>query len=101
MAMAIGRGIINLSHNWVSPNAAKYWFGKTNNATVNGWSGNIGANNSPVFKNESAHDFRPAVGSPLIDAGINIVGGMVPAFEPVSLLKRMQNGVIDIGAFEY
>jgi hypothetical protein len=108
-AMSSGHGTINLSGNWVSPNASQFWLDHTvPGAVVNGWSSNIGASNHPMFVDEPLHDFRPAAGSPLIDAG-NPLGpeisasGNVPVsvvgFDPGAV--RPFDGAIDIGAYEY
>lgn len=107
-AMSFGKGTVNLSGNWVSPNAAQFWLGHlVPGAVVNGWSSNIGANNLPVFVSELLRDFRPAAGSPLIDSGVplgtpisstgNLPVGVVDS-GPGAL--RPNDGAIDIGAYE-
>ncbi len=108
-AMSSGRGTVNLSGNWVSPNAGQFWLGHTvPGAVVNGWSSNIGAGNQPMLVNESLRDFRPATGSPLINAGVALdaeitASGNLPVsevgFNPSAL--RVNDGAIDIGAYEY
>ena len=61
-----------------------------------------------MFVNESAHNFRPAAGSPLINAGVALdaeisASGNLPLSEvgldPNAL--RVNDGAIDIGAYEY
>ncbi len=108
-AMSYGHGTVNLSGNWVSPNAGQFWLGHiVPGAIVNGWISNIGAGNQPMFVNESAHNFRPAAGSPLINAGVALdaeisASGNLPLSEvgldPNAL--RVNDGAIDIGAYEY
>jgi hypothetical protein len=108
-AMSYGRGTVNLSGNWVSPNAGQFWLDHTvPGAVVNGWSSNIGVGNQPMLIDESLHDLRPAAGSPLIDAGvaldseISLSGNLpmsVPGFDPSAV--RPSDGAIDIGAYEY
>jgi len=103
-AMAIGKGVVNLSNNWVSPNAAQYWVDHLSGALVTGWNTNIGSNNQPLFMNEAQHDYRPAIGSPLIDAGndlSNLNISNLPIAEPSPIAVRKQDWIIDIGAFEF
>ena len=106
-AMAIGQGTVNMSNNWVSPNGAQYWAGHLTGAVVNGWYTNLGGNNQPLFVNASAHDYRLAAGSPLIDAGTTLsITAPAPIAQPGSALAgsitaRKQDAAIDIGAFEY
>jgi len=103
-AMAIGKGVVNLSNNWVSPNAAQYWLDHLSGALVTGWNTNIGSNNQPLFMNEAQHDYRPAIGSPLIDAGndlSNLNISNLPIAEPSPIAVRKQDWIIDIGAFEF
>jgi len=103
-AMVIGQGTVNMSNNWVSPNATEYWVDHLSGALVTGWNTNIGSNNQPLFVNEALHDYRPAIGSPLIDAGNdlgNLAIGDLPIAEPSPIAVRKQDGIMDIGAFEY
>lgn len=103
-AMAIGQGTVNMANNWVSPNATQYWAGHLSGALVTGWNTNIGSNNQPLFVNEAQHNFRPAAGSPLIDAGndlSNLSISNLPLVEPSPIGVRKQDWMIDIGAFEY
>lgn len=70
---------------------------------INGWNSNLGANNQPLMVAALAHDFRPALGSPLINAG-NGLGALPAAMLPVAQpggLARKQDGALDIGAYEY
>lgn len=101
-----GQGTVNLSNNWVSPNATKFWAGQVNHASLNGWETNIGSSNNPQFANEAQHDYRPAAGSPLINAGTGLFGLYTPSSQPggnatAAPTPRPQNGVIDLGAFEF
>ena len=108
-AMSNGHGTVNLSGNWVSPNAGQFWLGHAvPGAIVNGWSSNIGAGNQPMFVNEPLHNLRLATGSPLINAGVPLdpeisASGNLPVsevgFDPNAL--RVNDGAIDIGAYEY
>jgi hypothetical protein len=108
-AMSYGHGTVNLSGNWVSPNAGRFWLDHTvPGAVVNGWSSNIGASNQPMFVDELLHDFRPSAGSPLIDAGVPLdaeisASGNLPVgvvgFDPGAV--RPADGAIDIGAYEF
>ncbi len=102
--MAYGQGTVNMANNWVSPNAAQYWVGHLSGAVVNGWNTNIGNNNAPLFVDEAQHDYRPAIGSPLINAG-NGLGSLnatvLPVAQPGPVRVRKQDGMIDIGAFEF
>ncbi|MBI3729962.1 MAG: hypothetical protein HY254_16745 [Burkholderiales bacterium] len=103
-AMALGKGTVNMTNNWVSPNAAQYWLGHLTGAVVNGWNTNLGANNNPVLANVALHDYRPAVGSPLINAGNglgNLTSSLLPVAQPGAVTLRKQDGMIDIGAFEF
>ena len=103
-AMLVGHGTANLTNNWVSPNAAPYWLGHLTGAIVTGWNTNLGANNQTLFVNEALHNFRPAVGSPLIDAGndlSNINLSNLPIAEPSQVAVRKQDWIMDIGAYEY
>ncbi len=102
-AMAVGKGTVVLSNNWVSPNAAQYWLGHLTGAVVSGWNTNSGAGNNPGFLNAAQHDYRLAAGSPLINAGVDptMFNLVVPIAEPSPITVRKQNGAIDIGAFEY
>jgi hypothetical protein len=104
--MAIGPGTVNMTTNWVSPNAAQFWVGHLNGAVINGWNTNLGSSNKPLFANEAMHDYRPAAGSPLVNAGAPLNGLANPTAQPGSALPgsitaRKQDAVIDIGAFEY
>ena len=101
--MAFGRGTVNMANNWVSPNAAQFWVGHYIGAVVNGWNSNLGANNQPLMVAPLQHDFRPALGSPLINAG-NGLGALPTAMLPIAQpggLARKQDGALDIGAYEY
>jgi hypothetical protein len=103
-AMALGRGTVNLSNNWVSPNATPFWAGHLSGAVVNGWGSNLGAGQSPMFMNAPQHDYRPASGSPLVNAGNGL--GYLPAWalptaQPGPVRARQPNGLYDIGAFEF
>ncbi|MFZ6682016.1 hypothetical protein [Undibacterium sp. Tian12W] len=103
-AMALGKGTVNMTNNWVSPNAAQYWEGHLTGAVVNGWSSNLGGNNNPVLANVAQHDYRPALGSPLINAGNglgNLTSNLLPVAQPGAVILRKQDGMIDIGAFEF
>ncbi|MES2036694.1 MAG: hypothetical protein V4495_02560 [Pseudomonadota bacterium] len=103
-AMALGKGTVNMTNNWVSPNAAQYWVGHLTGAVVNGWNTNLGANNNPVLANVAQHDYRPAIGSPLINAGNglgNLTSNLLPVAQPGAVILRKQDGMIDIGAFEF
>lgn len=103
-AMALGKGTVNMTNNWVSPNAAQYWVGHLTGAVVNGWSSNLGANNNPVLANAAQHDYRPAIGSPLINAGNglgNLTSNLLPVAQPGTVILRKQDGMIDISAFEF
>lgn len=103
-AMAIGKGTVNLLNNWVSPNAAAYWAGHLSGAVVNGWAGNLGAGNQPLFVNAALHDYRPAAGSPLINAGDGLGylnAKLLPVAQPGANPVRKQDWLLDIGAFEY
>ncbi|MFZ6710120.1 hypothetical protein [Undibacterium sp. TC9W] len=103
-AMALGKGTVNMTNNWVSPNAAQYWVGHLTGAVVNGWNTNLGANNNPVLANVAQHDYRPALGSPLINAGNglgNLTSNLLPVAQPGAVILRKQDGMIDIGAFEF
>jgi len=73
-------------------------------ALVTGWNTNIGTDNNPMLMNEALHDYRPAIGSPLIDAGndlSNLTISELPIAEPSPTAVRKQNWIIDIGAFEF
>ena len=103
-AMALGKGTVNMTNNWVSPNAAQYWVGHLTGAVVNGWNTNLGADNNPVLANVAQHDYRLAVGSPLINAGNglgNLTSNLLPVAQPGAVILRKQDGMIDIGAFEF
>lgn len=103
-AMALGKGTVNMTNNWVSPNAAQYWVGHLTGAVVNGWNTNLGANNNPILANVAQHDYRPALGSPLINAGNglgNLTSNLLPVAQPGAVILRKQDGMIDIGAFEF
>lgn len=103
-AMALGKGTVNMANNWVSPNAAQYWVGHLTGAVVNGWNTNLGANNNPMLVNLAQHDYRPAAGSPLINAGNglgNLTFSLLPVAQPATLILRKQDGMIDIGAYEF
>lgn len=103
-AMAIGQGIVNMANNWVSPNATQYWINHLSGALLTGWNTNIGSNIQPLFVNEAQHDYRLAIGSPLIDAGAdlsNITISNLPIAEPSPIAVRKQDWIMDIGAFEY
>lgn len=102
-AMSIGKGSVNLANNWVSPNAAQFWAGHYIGALVNGWNSNLGANNQPLMLAPLQHDFRPALGSPLVNVG-NGLGALPAAMLPTAqpgALPRKQDGALDIGAYEY
>ena len=103
-AMTIGQGTVNLANNWVSPNAAQFWLGHLTGAVVNGWASNLGAGLQPMFANGALHDYRPGLGSPLINAG-NGLGSLpawaLPTAQPGPARVRKQDGVFDIGAFEF
>ena len=101
--MAFGVGSVNLSNNWVSPNAAQFWVGHYVGAVVNGWNTNLGANNQSMFANAALHNYRPAAGSPLINSGASLsdlIANAVTA-EPGTAAARKLDAAIDIGAFEY
>ncbi len=103
-AMALGKGTVNLANNWVAPNAMTYWIGHLTGAVVNGWGSNLGAGLQPMFFNAPGHDYRPAAGSPLVNAGDGL--GALPAWalptaQPGPIRARKQDGAFDIGAFEY
>jgi len=103
-AMALGKGTVNMANNWVSPNAAQYWVGHLTGAVVNGWNTNLGANNNPMLVNLSPHDYRPAAGSPLINAGNglgSLSSSLLPVAQPATIILRKQDGMIDIGAYEF
>ena len=103
-AMVYGKGTVSMKNNWVSPNAAQYWAGHLTGAIVTGWSSNLGASNNPNFVNAALHDFRPAAGSPLINQGDKLLDldvTLLPFYEPGTGAPRKQNGVLDIGAFEF
>jgi hypothetical protein len=101
--MALGKGTVNLANNWVSPNATMFWIDHLSGALINGWGSNLGANNAPMFVNEALHNWRPAAGSPLLNAG-NALGDLptklLPLAHPGTGALRPQDGAIDIGAFE-
>ena len=96
------------SNNWIESGASFVPAAWT--ATVSG--------SDPGFGSTAAFDFRPAAGSPLLDqgngaptapAGYEIANPLFPparhppqrvALAPGSVLERVPNGVIDIGAFE-
>lgn len=106
-AMSYGHGTINLAGNWVSGNAAQFWLDHTvAGAVVNGWNSNINANNPPLFVDETQHDFRPAIGSPLIDASAALDAQLASTGNlPVGVAGapgaiRAKDGHLDIGAFE-
>jgi hypothetical protein len=103
LAFAMGTGTVNMSHNWVPPNAAQFWFGHITGAKISGWNTNIGANNQPMFVDEAAHDYRPASGSSLINAGLEpgSFGLALPLGIPGITVPRKQDGQRDIGAFEF
>ena len=101
--MSFGRGTVNMANNEVSPNAAQFWIGHCIGGVINGWNINLGANNQPLMVVPLTHDFRPALGSPLINAG-NGLGALPAAMLPVAQpggLARKQDGALDIGAYEY
>ena len=99
---AMGAGTVEMANNWVSPNSAKFWIGHLSGARINGWSTNIGANNNPMLVNALAHDYRPAAGSPLVNAGAELGELWAPISEPAGTgAARKQDAAIDIGAFEY
>jgi hypothetical protein len=103
-AMAYGPGTVNMTNNWVSPNATQFWIGHWTGAVLNGWNTNIGAGNNPMFMSEAQHDYRLAVGSPLINAGAGLGAlnaNALPVAEPDPIRARKQDGRIDIGAFEF
>ena len=102
--MALGQGTVKLASNWVPPNAMAYWIGHLTGAVVNGWGSSQGASQQPMFLNATLHDYRPAVGSPLINAGDGL--GALPAWalptaQPGPVRTRKQDGLFDIGAFEF
>lgn len=102
-ALSFGLGTVNLSNNWVSPNAAQFWTGHYIGALVNGWASHLGGNNLPVMAAPRQHDFRPALGSPLINAGNGLgylPAALLPTLQPGGLARK-QDGALDIGAFEY
>ena len=97
-----GAGTVEMANNWVSPNSAKFWIGHLSGARINGWSTNIGANNNPMLVNALAHDYRPAAGSPLVNAGAELGELWAPISEPAGTgAARKQDAAIDIGAFEH
>lgn len=105
--MSYGHGTINLAGNWVSGNAAQFWLNHTVAvAVVNGWNSNINANNPPLFVDETQYDFRPAIGSPLIDASAALDAQLASTGNlPVGVAGapgaiRAKDGHLDIGAFE-
>jgi len=103
---AYGAGTVNMANNWVSPTATKFWAGQVNNAFLTGWETNIGTANNPQFVDEAQHDYRPAAGSPLINAGTGLAGFYTPSSQPAGSLAavptpRPLSGTIDLGAFEF
>jgi hypothetical protein len=108
LAVTIDAGTVNLANNWFSPNAAPYWLGHASPGIVNGWSTNIGTDNSPGFLNYSQHDFNISAGSPLIDkggalSGVAIANGHLPTELPglPPAAPRPVDQHLDVGAFEY
>ncbi|MEO8276908.1 MAG: hypothetical protein ABI639_11865 [Thermoanaerobaculia bacterium] len=93
------------------------WVETGTTALPAGWTGTItGA--APGFVSTGTYDFRPAAGSPLLNVGTSTPTGapgfpfpsplFPPAFEPPQRIvlpgspapARIQQGVIDVGAFE-
>jgi hypothetical protein len=102
--VALGNGTVNLSNNWVSANAAPFWAGHPSGAVVNGWASSLSASPMSLFVNAAQHDYRPASGSPLVNAGSGL--GALPAWalplaQPGAVKARQPNGLYDIGAFEF
>lgn len=102
-AFALGTGTVNMSHNWVSPNAAQFWLGHLTGAKINGFAASLAANNNPKLINETAHNYRQAAASPLIDAGEETPTFHVarPTRMPGLPGLRPRDSKLDIGAFEY
>ncbi|MES2946110.1 MAG: PKD domain-containing protein [Pseudomonadota bacterium] len=102
-AFALGTGTVNMSHNWVSPNAAEFWLGHLTGAKINGFAASLAATNKPQLVNETAHNYRPATASPLINAGEEaaIFHVVTPSRMPGLSGWRPKDGKLDIGAFEY
>ena len=103
-AMAVGQGTVNLANNWLSPNAVPFWIGHLTGAVINGWGSSLGAGQQPMFANAALHDYRLGAGSPLVNAGDGL--GYLPAWalptaQPGPVRARKQDGVFDIGAFEF
>lgn len=108
LAVTIDAGTVNLANNWFSPNAAPYWLGHASPGIVNGWSTNIGTDNSPGFLNYSQHDFNISAGSPLVDkggaqSGVVVANGHLPTELPglPPAAPRPVDQHLDVGAFEY
>jgi hypothetical protein len=99
--VALGTGTVNLSNNWMAPNAAQFWLGHTTGAILNGWSSNIVTGANTLFAKPGGPDYTPAAGSPLINAGTALGTLAAPTGQPgAAATVRKQDGKIDIGAFE-
>ena len=61
-------------------------------------SGNGNISSAPQFVNQAADDYRLASGSPCVDAGINLY---VTSMDDLDGNVRIQNTIVDMGAYEY
>jgi parallel beta-helix repeat protein len=61
-------------------------------------SGNGNISSAPQFANQAADDYRLASGSPCVDAGINLY---VTSMDDLDGNVRIQNTIVDMGAYEY
>lgn len=103
-------GRLDLGRNWISPDWGAHRDanpGETFDGAVTG-AGQIvtNAGNDPGFTNAGADDFRPAPGSPLIDAGVALsaeIAGAVPVCEygaGGSEDRALLGAGLDLGALE-
>lgn len=97
-------GTLDLTHNWFKPGRVDT-FGTLSGAIHDDGTSVVGS--SPGFRDELNRNFRPAVGSTLVNAGAPLAAVLLPEpaisreyLEHQSNRSRSDDGVIDIGAFE-
>jgi hypothetical protein len=104
LSLVDATGTLDLTHNWFKPGRVAT-FG-TLTGTINDDGSSI-VGDAPGFRDETAQDFRLAIGSPNANAGAGLAGVPLPepsvAFEYVKhqgSRARSNDGVLDVGAFE-